>query len=372
MYQDLKQLKQPGRPAVLYQKIVDVLRNSILSSHYRPGEELPSERELCEQFSVSRITIRRALAELHRGGWIKSIPGKANIIRENAGTIIPPVQLLIHAQTFDMAMKHGNPTVLESVSGVIQECRRQNIAFNISAVKSEVDLALLRSERHCLVIFEWPIFKQLEKLLLETPDYPVVLNMFSLSEDWIHNEPELPAVLCDDGAGITEAVEWLIAQGRKNIIFIGKENMNYNLQVRLEAYRNTMLQNGMKPEVITSGYGSRPPEEFRSVSQVEYGRIATRKILESGLKPDGIIATNDFWAFGAVDVLTRAGIKVHEDCTVIGFDNSDLSKISNPPFYSISKPRQQTGIEAVKLLIQYFKEGVKRKMVLKSKFIPEL
>jgi DNA-binding GntR family transcriptional regulator len=49
------------RAATAYQYVADTLRRQILGGQFNPGERLPAERELCEQFAASRITIRRAL-----------------------------------------------------------------------------------------------------------------------------------------------------------------------------------------------------------------------------------------------------------------------------------------------------------------------
>src|SRR5688572_28988798 len=49
------------RAATAYQYVADTLRRRIVQGEYASGERLPSERELCEQFESSRITIRRAL-----------------------------------------------------------------------------------------------------------------------------------------------------------------------------------------------------------------------------------------------------------------------------------------------------------------------
>jgi len=46
---------------VAYKQVADFLRQPILGGQYAPGERLATERELCEQFSALRITIRRAL-----------------------------------------------------------------------------------------------------------------------------------------------------------------------------------------------------------------------------------------------------------------------------------------------------------------------
>src|SRR3977135_714566 len=49
------------RTATAYQYVADTLRRRILHGEFGPGERLPPERELCELFSASRITIRRSL-----------------------------------------------------------------------------------------------------------------------------------------------------------------------------------------------------------------------------------------------------------------------------------------------------------------------
>ena len=48
----------------LYSNIENDLRQKILSGEFGPGERLPTEAELCEQYGVSRITVRRAIKNL--------------------------------------------------------------------------------------------------------------------------------------------------------------------------------------------------------------------------------------------------------------------------------------------------------------------
>ncbi len=57
--------------------IVNQLKAAILSGRFRPGERLPTERELTEQFKVSRVVVREAVRELEIKGLVKILQGPA-------------------------------------------------------------------------------------------------------------------------------------------------------------------------------------------------------------------------------------------------------------------------------------------------------
>lgn len=57
-------------PVRLYHQLMEILRSRILRNAWSLGEKLPTEQELCEQYGVSRITVRQALAALEREGLV--------------------------------------------------------------------------------------------------------------------------------------------------------------------------------------------------------------------------------------------------------------------------------------------------------------
>jgi len=65
----------PAVPTLTYQRVVEQIEHAILSGEIRPGQHLPSERDLMVQFSVSRPTVREALRVLQSQGLIASKPG---------------------------------------------------------------------------------------------------------------------------------------------------------------------------------------------------------------------------------------------------------------------------------------------------------
>jgi GntR family transcriptional repressor for pyruvate dehydrogenase complex len=76
---------EPIRPVRAYERVVEQVEMAILSGKARPGEHLPSERELMAQFAVSRSTVREALRVLESHGLVQSRPG------DPKGPIILPI-----------------------------------------------------------------------------------------------------------------------------------------------------------------------------------------------------------------------------------------------------------------------------------------
>jgi GntR family transcriptional regulator len=71
---------QRGRP--LYEQVADALRADIRAGRYQPGDKLPSERELSERFSVSKVTARQAIVQLRAEGLVTSRVGYGVLVAE--------------------------------------------------------------------------------------------------------------------------------------------------------------------------------------------------------------------------------------------------------------------------------------------------
>src|SRR6516165_9973396 len=67
----------------LHRQLFLVLHDEIDRGVIAPGEALPTEQTLCEQFGVSRITVRRALADLAQQGYIERRQGVGSFVREH-------------------------------------------------------------------------------------------------------------------------------------------------------------------------------------------------------------------------------------------------------------------------------------------------
>jgi GntR family transcriptional regulator len=66
----------------LYYQLKTMIEDRIASGEWKPGMRIPSEREFCEQFNISRITVRQAVAELVVDGRLIREHGRATIVAE--------------------------------------------------------------------------------------------------------------------------------------------------------------------------------------------------------------------------------------------------------------------------------------------------
>ena len=76
----------------LYEQIVQQIEESILKGALKPGDQLPSERELANQFEVSRTAVREAVKALHEKGLVEAHPGRGTFVTK--GTSHPIRQTL--------------------------------------------------------------------------------------------------------------------------------------------------------------------------------------------------------------------------------------------------------------------------------------
>lgn len=64
-----------------YKKIKQELNSRIQQGEWKEGDRLPSEKKLCEEFGVSRITIRQAILQGVNEGFLETYRGKARLLK---------------------------------------------------------------------------------------------------------------------------------------------------------------------------------------------------------------------------------------------------------------------------------------------------
>lgn len=110
-------------PNAKFKDIYRVLKDNIDNGKYNISMMLPTEMELVEKFNCSRNTVRRAINELSKDGYVKSIKGKGVIILESGESIELPIGNLLGLQELHLkkklttsVVKFSKMTIDESLS----------------------------------------------------------------------------------------------------------------------------------------------------------------------------------------------------------------------------------------------------------------
>src|SRR5438552_13630491 len=89
------------RTSRLYEQIVQQIEESILKGALKPGDQLPAERELAEQFGVSRTAVREAVKALREKGLVEAYSGRGTFVTDGTSQAI--------RQSLDLMIKIGQP-----------------------------------------------------------------------------------------------------------------------------------------------------------------------------------------------------------------------------------------------------------------------
>lgn len=156
---------------------------------------------------------------------------------------------------------------------------------------------------------------------------------------------DVPYVDADNEAGARTATEYLYRQGRRRIVTItGPRDMAAGLD-RLSGYRAALRGKRGVTKLVAQG-------DFGQAS----GESAMRELLARDPDLDAVFAASDPMAAGALRALWAAGRRVPDDVAVIGFDDSELARNTNPLLTSVSQPAQQMGRKVAELLITQLRD----------------
>ncbi|WP_422443644.1 LacI family DNA-binding transcriptional regulator [Thermoanaerobacterium sp. DL9XJH110] len=142
------------------------------------------------------------------------------------------------------------------------------------------------------------------------------------------------------------ATKHLIELGHKSIAcLLGPPQIKVNLE-REKGYLKAMEEADLKvcPEAV--GYG-----DFK----VEFGFRKTLDILKGPCKPTAFFAGNDLIALGVIRAIRHCGLKVPQDISVVGYDNTMFAEMIDPPLTTVNQQMRKMGYIATELLIKRIK-----------------
>jgi len=175
---------------------------------------------------------------------------------------------------------------------------------------------------------------------------------------------EFPSVIIDNIQGGIVATQHLIELGHKTIAFIGGDIGHPSINNRLIGYKSAIANASLKNDeklIITT---AKSPDRLS-------GYNSAKILFKKKKKFSAIFACNDAMAIGVMEYMKKAGIRIPEDISLIGFDDVEADLLLDPPLSTVRVPKIDLGIEAVQLLIDYIKAKNKlpKKIIIPTELI---
>lgn len=150
-------------------------------------------------------------------------------------------------------------------------------------------------------------------------------------------------VLNDGFKGSYEAVSGLIAKGHRKIgILSGLLGLSPAID-RYEGYKKALTDHGMAIDESITMIGE---------SSYSSGYAMTQKILKERGDITALFVSSNAISIGVIGYLQDNGYKIPEDMAIIGFDDYEWTKVSNPPLSVISQSTYELGVKAAEVLLK--------------------
>jgi LacI family transcriptional regulator len=153
----------------------------------------------------------------------------------------------------------------------------------------------------------------------------------------------IPVVCAAHSAGATQATRHLLALGHRRIGVISGPEGWVATEERLRGHHAALAGSGVLPD---------PSLGQHSNFRIDGGRDAADSLLTRPDPPTAIFAFNDSMAIGAMQAASARGLRVPEDISVVGFDDTIEAAVTVPALTTIRQPLAELGRTAVSLLLR--------------------
>lgn len=333
---------------IKHRRISQWIINSINNGQFKPGDKLPSEHALSEQFDASRQTMRHATDELVKKGLLTRQRGSGTYVSGSAITegFIPKRIGVIITYVDDYIF----PGIIQGIEEVLTS-NGYNISLGITHNRHLDETACLHrilNDNICGLIVEGT------KSSLPNPNLPLFEQLRANGIPMVflngcYREFSQSGVFQDDVTAASLLTKHLLKNGHKKFSAIFKSDDLQGLK-RFEGMQQA-LTNARIPlddkqvlwyttEDVTSMF-SEPIDSF---------------ILKRLGGATALVCYNDQIAAHAYELLKRNGKRVPEDISIVSFDNSPLAFDTAYNITSAVYPSMEAGSAAAKLLLRCIRD----------------
>jgi LacI family transcriptional regulator, galactose operon repressor len=252
----------------------------------------------------------------------------------------------VGVMVFDMTDPYCLP-ILRGIESTLYEASFLPILTDVHNERSRferyLELLLDRRVEALIVVANW-LFVDVDVLGdLEKSDVPTAMIGRELKAG------SVSSVTVDNESGAHAAVEHLYSLGHRKIAFIRGPRHITDTAPRWKGVRAFAAANRLEinPELVVD-----LPESSDPLSSFDAGYSLTQGLLHKKSDFTALMAFDDMTAYGVIRALHKAGIRVPEQCSVIGFDDIAHSSILTPALTTVRQPMAEMGHMAVKIIAE--------------------
>ncbi|MEK4566333.1 GntR family transcriptional regulator [Alkalihalobacillus sp. FSL R5-0424] len=329
-----------------YSKIIEVVKSRILDGTYIPHKKIGSESMFMKEFGVSRHTVRIAIGDLVKDGWLYRSQGSGTYCADrtiekltvNSPKNIAIITTYISDYIFPLIIRGAEPYLAEKGYQVSLYSTNNNVETEKKVLESilslGVDAAIIEPTKSARSNPNINYYFSLERANIPY----VMINAF-------YDELDPLCLILDDETGGYLQTEHLIKQGHTDILGFFKTDDRQGAKRKkgyIKAHRAHQLP--ISPDNIID-YDS---EEKKDKPKAELERI----LMERTSKPTGLVAYNDQLVVDLLDVLRSHELSVPDDISIVGFDDSNLATATEVKLTTIQHPKLAMGEQAAEMIIQ--------------------
>ncbi len=328
-----------------YREIIDWVKRNIDDGTFRSGDRLPSEAEIGKRFGLSRQTVRHATGELERERLVTRIRGSGTYIggakaprpARKRHMRVAVVSTFFESYIFPQTLK-GIESVLASAGYTMQ------VAFTDNRISREEEILKMILDKDNID----GLIVEPAKSALPNPNIRYYREITELGIPMIYfntfyPEPEAPCVRLDDQRIAGKAAELLIERGHREIAGIFKPDDGQG-RLRYAGYLDALLRAGLSPD----------QRRVLWLDTTAYLKISDLEdyLFKRMEGCTGIVCYNDEIAYQVIELALRRNIRVPEDLSVVGIDDSYLAGVSRVPLTSFPHPKEMLGRKVGENLIR--------------------
>ena len=349
-----------GKPK--YFSLMEQLKADIVSGAICPGEKLPSENELSQKYSLSRHTVRKALGILEQDGYVEAFHGKGTFCSENMSHIrksknIAVVTTYISDYIFPRLIQGMDNVLSESGYSIILKntgnSRQKEAKCLEELLKKDIDGLIIEPSKSEMVCKHRNLYQNLDKFQIP---YVFIQGIYSEMK-------EKPHILMDDARGGYLVTRYLTELGHRNIMGFFKADDMQGLE-RHKGYVKALQE-------AEISYDPDNVVWFHTEDRKVKPALIAREMLEKGNLPDGIVCYNDQIAVQVMEELEKAGIRIPDDISVTGYDNSLYAR-RGTGITTIAHPQEKLGEMAAELIMEKINGVAEKDSKVERLIQPEL